>query len=241
MVSRLTTWTLSRDTDQGVMFPVVTYFDGQGFLVRKDMKVAGVAGLNGASICVTQGTTTEMNVAAYFGARKLAYKIVAYERNEEAVRAYDAGRCDALSSDRSATAAYRLQMKAPDQHMVLPETTSFEPLALAVADGDTRWYRVVFWAVKAMVRAEELGLSSANIDEKARGATGETARLLGSEGNLGKGLGLSATWASDVVKQVGNYGEVFTRNLGEGSPLKLERGMNKLASDGGLQFSPPFR
>ena len=241
VLSRLTTWTLSRDTDQAVDFPIVTFFDGQGFLVRKKLGVKSVNGLNGATICVTLGTTTELGISEYFKARNMTYKIVSFQQNQETVSAYDAERCDALSTDRSATAAYRTTLRNPDDHVVLPETISYEPLALAVPENDSLWADVVRWTVFALIEAETMGIDSKNIDEKRKTAAGAAGRLLGKEGTLGKGLKLADDWAYAAIKQVGNYGEIYERNVGKGSRIMLDRGKNDLVSRGGLLYSPPFR
>ena len=237
---RNTTWTLSRETG-GMFFTGVNFYDGQGFMVRKALGVDGALKLDGASICVQQGTTTELNVADYFRANKIKFDPVVFATDEETVKAYDSGRCDAYTTDASGLYAERLKLSKPDDHMVLPEIISKEPLGPAVRKDDVQWFQLVQWAHYAMVSAEELGVGQANVDEMLKSPNPAVRRLLGVEGDFGKGLGLSADWAYRIVKAVGNYGEVFERNVGAGSPIKIKRGLNALWSKGGLQYAPPVR
>jgi general L-amino acid transport system substrate-binding protein len=238
---RSATWTLSRDTIQGLDFEAVYYYDGQGFMVRKSMKVQSALELDGASICVAQGSTTELNLADYFRAHNIKYEGVAFKSNDETVQAYAAGRCDAYTTDASGLASFRLNLPNPDEHLILPEIISKEPLAFAVRKGDSQWATIVRWVHFLMVDAEEAGVDSKNVDDMMKSANPEVKRMLGVEGKFGEGLGLSNTWAVNVLKQIGNYGEVYERNLGSLSPLKIPRGLNKLWSKGGLQYGPPIR
>jgi general L-amino acid transport system substrate-binding protein len=241
VLARNTTWTSSRDTSLGLNFTGVDYYDGQGFMVRKALKVNSALELNGASVCVQQGTTTELNLADYFRAHKMQLKTVTFATANEAVKAYDAGRCDSYTTDASGLAAERLRLANPDDHIVLPEIISKEPLGPAVRHGDDQWFDVVKWVLFAMMNAEELGLTQKNIDQQMNSTNPEIKRLVGTEGNFGEQLGLSKDWAVQIVKQVGNYGEVFERNVGQGSPLKIARGLNRLWTQGGIQYAPPIR
>jgi len=241
VLARNTTWTSSRDTSLGLNFTGVNYYDGQGFMVRKSLKVNSALELNGASVCVQQGTTTELNLADYFSANKMQLKSVTFATANEAVKAYDAGRCDAYTTDASALYAERLRVTDPNDHIILPEIISKEPLGPAVRHGDDQWFDIVKWTLFAMMNAEELNVSSKNVDEALKSTNPEIKRFVGTEGNFGEQLGLSKDWAVRIVKQVGNYGESFERNVGLGSTLKIERGLNKLWTKGGIQYAPPIR
>jgi general L-amino acid transport system substrate-binding protein len=241
LLSRNTTWTISRDTSLGLNFTGVTYYDGQGFLVPKALKVNSALELNGASICVQQGTTTELNLADYFRAHKMELKTVTFATANEAVKAYDAGRCDAYTTDASGLYAERLRLSNPDNHVVLPEVISKEPLGPVVRHGDDQWFDIVKWVLFAQVNAEELGITSKNIGEMMSSTNPSIRRFVGAEGAYGEQLGLTKDWAVRVIKAVGNYGEMFERNVGSGSPLKIDRGLNKLWTDGGIQYAPPIR
>ncbi|VFU10304.1 amino-acid transporter subunit; periplasmic-binding component of ABC superfamily [Methylocella tundrae] len=241
VLARNTTWTISRETGQGFLFVGVTYYDGQGFLVRKKLNLSSALELSGASICVQQGTTTELNLADFFHGNNMKYEPVNFANADEAVKAYDGGRCDAYTTDASGLYVERQKLANPDDSVVLPEIISKELLGPAVRQGDDPWFNLVKWVNFAMVDAEELGVTSKNVDEKAKSERPEIRRLLGFEGNFGEGLGLGADWAYRIIKHVGNYGEVFDRNLGEGSPLKIKRGINALWTKGGLQYAPPIR
>jgi general L-amino acid transport system substrate-binding protein len=241
VLSRTTTWTLSRNSNQGLTFTAINYYDGQGFVVRKKLGVRSVAELAGASICVPQGTTTELNVADYFNARKLKYDIVTFATPDEALKAYESGRCDAYTTDVSSLISEKNKFATPDDHEILPELISKEPLGPWVRVGDERWFNLVRWTLFAMVGAEELGVTSANVQQQLTSDNPEVKRMLGVTGAFGESLGVSNDWVVRIIKAVGNYGESFDRNLGEGSPIKLQRGANKLWSNGGLQYSPPFR
>jgi general L-amino acid transport system substrate-binding protein len=241
VLARNTTWTSSRDTSLGLNFTGVNYYDGQGFMVRKALKVNSALELNGAAVCVQQGTTTELNLADYFRANKMTLKTVTFATANEAVKAYDAGRCDAYTTDASGLYAERLRLTNPDDHVVLPEIISKEPLGPSVRHGDDQWFDIVKWVGFAMLDAEELGVTSKNVDEMMKSTNPKIKRLLGTEGNYGEQLGLTKDWAYRIVKHVGNYGESFDRNVGEGSPLKIARGLNRLWTKGGIQYAPPVR
>ena len=237
---RNTTWTMSREI-AGMFFTGVNYYDGQGFMVRKKLGVDSAATLDGASICVQQGTTTELNVADYFRAHNLKFEPVVFATDDETVQAYDSGRCDAYTTDASGLYAERLKLKVPDDNVVLPEIISKEPLGPSVRKDDVTWFEIVQWTHFAMITAEELGVTQANVDEKLKSDSPEIRRLLGVEGDFGKNLGLTNDWAYRIIKQVGNYGESFERNVGMGSPIKIRRGLNALWTKGGLQYAPPIR
>ncbi|MCW8847649.1 MAG: amino acid ABC transporter substrate-binding protein [Sedimenticola sp.] len=241
MLSRNTTWTLTRDSSLGLNFAGVNYYDGQGFMVTKKLGVKSALELDGASFCIQAGTTTELNLADYFRSNNMKYTPVTFDTSDETVKAFDAGRCDALTSDQSQLYALRIKLGNPDGAMVLPEVISKEPLGPVTAQGDEEWFKIVRWSLAAMVNAEEMGITSANVDAKMSSDDPNVRRLLGQEGIKGSGLGLSDTWAADIVKQVGNYGESFERNVGQGSALKIARGLNALWNKGGLQYAPPIR
>ncbi|MES9876898.1 MAG: amino acid ABC transporter substrate-binding protein [Candidatus Sedimenticola sp. PURPLELP] len=241
MLSRNTTWTLTRDSSLGLNFAGVNYYDGQGFLVSKNLGVKSALELDGASFCIQAGTTTELNLADYFRANKMSYTPVTFDKSDETVKAFEAGRCDALTSDQSQLYALRIQLKDPGSATVLPEVISKEPLGPVVAQGDDEWFNVVRWTLNAMLNAEELGVSSANVAKMMESKDPNIRRLLGLEGIKGKGLGLEDGWAANVIKGVGNYAEAFERNVGMDSPLKIARGQNALWNKGGLQYAPPIR
>jgi len=200
-----------------------------------------VSELNGASVCVGQGTTTELNLADYFRANKMKYEVVAFKGLDETIKAYESGRCDAITDDASGLASARGKFADPDEHILLPEIISKEPLASSVRKGDSQWGTIVRWVHYAMVDAEEAGVTSKNIDEMMKSTNPEVKRMLGVEGKFGEGLGISNDWAANIIKQVGNYGEVFDRNMGAGSALNLPRAHNNLWTKGGLQYAPPIR
>jgi len=241
VLMRNTTWTSSRDTSLGLNFTGVNYYDGQGFMVRKALKVNSALELNGASVCVQQGTTTELNLADYFRAHKMTLKSVTFATANEAVKAYDAGRCDTYTTDASGLYSERLRLANANDHIVLPEIISKEPLGPAVRHGDDQWFDVVKWALYAMINAEELNITQKNIDEMTKSTNPEIKRFVGTEGNYGEQLGLTKDWAVRIIKLVGNYGEAFDRNVGMGSALKIDRGLNKLWNKGGIQYAPPIR
>ena len=239
---RNTTITFSRDVGVKLRFHGVNYYDGQGFMVRKDLGVSSATELDGASVCIQTGTTTELNLADYFHSNGMKYEAVTIETNDEARQNYLAGRCDVYTTDASGLAATRSTFEddAPN-HVILPEIISKEPLGPATRHGDDQWSDIVTWVLNATVTAEELGVTMANVDEMKGSNNPEVLRLLGVEGNQGAELGLSADWAYNIIKAVGNYGEIFERNIGVNTPIGLERGLNALWTDGGLQYSPPFR
>ncbi|MFQ5533745.1 MAG: amino acid ABC transporter substrate-binding protein [Sphingomonadales bacterium] len=241
LLARNTTWTFSRDVMLGLTFARISYFDGQGFMVRKDLGVNSVLELSGATLCTTTGTTTELNVADYFRSHGLEYQIVSYEKVDEVTAAYDAGRCDSYTDDMSVMYSQRIKLRNPDEHRTLPEVISKEPLGPLVRHGDDQWADIVRWVLNAMILGEELGVTSKNATAMRGSGNPEVRRLLGTEGNLGPQLGLSAAWAYDILRLVGNYGESFGRNLGSGSSLKLPRGLNAGWREGGLLYAPPIR
>ena len=241
VLSRNTTWTMSRDTQLGLNFAGVNYYDGQGFMVRKSLGVNSALQLSGASVCVQTGTTTELNLTDYFKANDMTYNPVVFEKLEEVNAAYDANRCDVYTTDQSGLYSIRLGLSAPDEHMVLPEVISKEPLGPVVRQGDDQWFSIVKWVHFAMINAEEMGVTSANADEMLGSTDPNVMRLLGKEGTFGDSIGVSNDWAYNVIKQVGNYGEVFERNVGASTPLAIGRGVNALWSKGGLQYAPPLR
>jgi len=238
---RNTTFTSSRDTSLGLNFAGVNYYDGQGFLVRKKLKVQSALELAGASVCTQQGTTTELNLADFFRARNMKFEAVVFATNDETIKAYDAGRCDVFTTDASGLYAERLRLANPDDHLVLPEVISKEPLGPAVRHGDDQWYDVVKWTHNALINAEELGVTKANVEQMKASKTPDIRRLLGAEGDFGKSLGLANDFTVNVIKAVGNYGELFERNVGTGSRLKISRGLNNLWNKGGIQYAPPVR
>ena len=241
VLSRNTTWTLSRDTSLGANFTGVTYYDGQGFLVKKSLKVNSALELNSASVCVQTGTTTEQNLADYFKGNNMKYEVIAFGTADETVKAYESGRCDVFTSDVSQLYAERLKLANPADHVVLPEVISKEPLGPMVRHGDDQWFDIVKWTHYAMVAAEELGITRANVDDQVKSDNPDIKRLLGSEGKHGEALGLTNDWVVRIIKHVGNYGEIFERNVGQGSVLRLGRGPNALWNKGGLQYAPPIR
>jgi general L-amino acid transport system substrate-binding protein len=251
VLSRNSTWTMSRDTSMGMMFAGVTYYDGQGFLVPSKLGVKSAKDLNGASVCTQTGTTTELNLADFFKANKMEYKVVAFEKNEEVLKAYQEGRCDVFTTDQSGLYAERLKFTNPADHVVLPEIISKEPLGPVVRQGDEQWFNVVKWTYYALLTAEELGVSSANVDKMKASTNPEIQRLLSvkvknpdgtdADNDFGKAMGLGPDWAYNAIKMVGNYSEIFERNVGLNTPLKIARGKNALWKDGGLQYAPPIR
>jgi general L-amino acid transport system substrate-binding protein len=241
VLSRNTTWTMSRDTQFGLDFAAVRYFDGQGFIVHKALKVNSALELNDAAVCVQQGTTTELNLADYFRSNNMSLKTVTFATADEAVKAYDTGRCDSYTTDSSGLYGERLRLTDPNDNIVLPEIISKEPLAPAVRQGDDNWEDIVRWTHYAMVDAEELAVTKANVDDKLKSGDPDTRRLLGVEGQFGESLGLTNDWAYRIIKTIGNYGESFDRNVGQGSPLKITRGLNALWTKGGLQYGLPVR
>jgi general L-amino acid transport system substrate-binding protein len=239
LLARNTTWILSRDVLFN--FTGVTYYDGQGFIVRKALKVNSALELNGASVCTQTGTTTELNLADYFRANNMKYEVIAFGSADETVKAYESGRCDAFTTDVSQLYAEKLKLANANDHVILPEIISKEPLGPAVRRGDDQWFAVVKWVHFAMINAEELGVSSKTVDEALKSNLPEIRRLLGVEGTFGEQLGLTKDWVVRIVKHVGNYGETFDRNVGTGSKLGISRGVNRLWTKGGIQYAPPIR
>jgi general L-amino acid transport system substrate-binding protein len=241
ILSRNTTWTLSRDADLNLTFVGVNFYDGQGFMVRKSSGITSTKGFkNGISVCTNTGTTTELNMRDFFNSRGISYEPVAFEKADEVVQAYDAGRCDTYTTDKSGLAAQRTKMKNPDEHIVLPETISKEPLGPAVRHGDQVWEDIVRWSLFAMIEAEEYGITSANADSMKTSENPQIKRLVGAEGELGALLGVGNDWSLNIIKQVGNYGESYKRNIADTGILP-SRGPNALWTNGGLLYVAPAR
>ena len=243
MLARNTTWTFSRDTDLKFDFVGVNYYDGQGFLIPKELGVASAKDLDGATVCIQTGTTTELNLADFFRVNNISYEPVPIETNAEGQQQYLAGACDVYTTDASGLAATRATFEAPADHVLLPEIISKEPLGPLVRHGDSEWGDIVRWTLNALITAEELGVSSSNLGELSAAATDnpEVNRLLGTEGELGAMIGLDANWAANAIAAGGNYGEIFEKNIGENTPIGLARGLNAQWTEGGLLYSPPFR
>ena len=238
ILSRNTTWTLTRDASLGINFAGVNYYDGQGFMVNKTLGVKSALELSGAAVCIQAGTTTELNLADYFRQNGMKYKSVTYDTSDATIKGFETGRCDMVTSDQSQLYALRIKLKNPSGAIVLPEVISKEPLGPVVRQGDDKWFNIVKWSLMAMVNAEELGVTSNNVDSMKNSSNPEVGRFMTGQGEK---LGLSDDWAYNIAKQVGNYGESFDRNVGKGSPLNISRGLNALWSKGGLQYAPPIR
>jgi general L-amino acid transport system substrate-binding protein len=241
ILSRNTTWTMTRDTQLGLNFAGVNYYDGQGMMVPSSLNVSAATELDGANICTNTGTTTELNITDFFRMNNMKFNLVAFEKADEVVAAYDAGRCDVYTTDRSGLAAQRLKLTNPNSHTVLPEIISKEPLGPVVRQGDDQWFNIVRWVHNAMVNAEEMGITSANVDKMRDSKNPAMKRLLGTEGSFGEELGISNDWAYNIIKHIGNYGESYERNVGPNTPLKLARGANALWTNGGLMYAAPVR
>lgn len=241
VLARNTTWTHTRDTSLGLNFTGVHYYDGQGFLVTKSLGVKSAKELDGAAVCIQAGTTTELNLADYFRFNKMQYKAVVFDTSEQTLAGFEANRCDVLTSDQSQLYALRTKIKNAANTVVLPEVISKEPLGPVVRQGDDQWFNIVKWTLNAMINAEELGVSSKNVDAKKSDKNPAVARLVVGTGDMGKKLGLDNDWAYRILKQVGNYSEIFERNVGSGSPLKISRGLNALWNQGGILYAPPIR
>ena len=242
LLSRVTTWTATRDSELGVNFAGVNYYDGQGFMVARDSGITSLADLDGATIAVQAGTTTELNLSDYFRKQGMELELITFEKNDQASAALEAGRADAVTSDQSQLYALRTKFKEPENFIMLPEVISKEPLGPVVREGDDQWLDIVAWSLMVMLNAEEYGVTSANVDEmKASSTNPNVKRMLGIEGGVAEGYGLSDDWGYNIVKMVGNYGESFDRNLGASSPLNISRGYNALWVDGGLQYGMPIR
>jgi len=241
ILSRNTTWTLSRDADLGVTFVGVNFYDGQGFMVRKDSGITSTSQFkNGISACTNIGTTTELNMRDFFNSKGISYEPVAFEKADEVVAAYDSGRCDTYTTDKSGLAAQRTKLSSPDDHLVLPETISKEPLGPVVRQGDAVWEDIVRWSLNVMIEAEEYGISSSNADAMKTSENPAIKRLVGTEGELGSYLGLDQDWSLRIIKQVGNYGESYKRNIADTGILP-DRGPNNIWTKGGLLYTPPAR
>jgi general L-amino acid transport system substrate-binding protein len=241
VLSRNSTWTMSRETDLGLIFAGITYYDGQGFLVPRSLKKDSALDLDGTKVCVQIGTTTELNLADHFRANKMKFEAISSQTVEDAIKNYDSGRCNVFTADVSSLYAIRLRLSKPDDHVILPDVISKEPLGPAVRQGDMQWFNIVKWVNFAMINAEELGVNSQNIDQALKSEKPDVRRLLGNEGTYGEHLGLTKDWAARIVRHVGNYGEVFERNVGVGSRLGIPRGINQLWNVGGIQYAPPIR
>lgn len=241
MLSRNTTWTTTRDTSLGINFTGTNYYDGQGFLISRDLGVNSATQLNGAAVCVASGTTTELNLADYFEAQGMEFEPVLYDTSDQTVAGFEAGRCDVLTSDTSQLAALRIQLSDPESAMVLPEIISKEPLGPAVRQGDDQWFNIVKWTLFLQINAEEYGVSSGNVDAMLESENPNVSRIVGTSGDLGDLLDLPEDWGYQVISQVGNYAEMFERNVGPDTALELERGTNALWTDGGIMYAPPMR
>jgi general L-amino acid transport system substrate-binding protein len=241
ILSRNSTWSMSRETDYALHFAAVSYYDGEGFMVRRARNVESGLELNDTKVCVQANTTTQLNLADYFRANNIRYQEVNFGKLDELLKAYDDGGCDVLTADVSQLYALRLRLTKPGDHVILPDVISKEPLAPVVRQRDDDWLLIVKWTVYAMINAEELGVSSQNIDAALKSKKPDVMRLVGTEGAYGEELGLTRDWAARIIRHVGNYGEVYDRNVGEGSKLKIPRGLNQLWSAGGIQYAPPIR
>lgn len=241
VLARVTTWTLLRDTALDLNFVGVTYYDGQGFMVREDLGLGSAKELDGALVCVTLGTTTERNLADFGSANDIEVRTIQFERSADAAVAYEQGKCDAVTNDRSALAAYRSKFDEPSSHVILSDTISKEPLGPVVRHGDDKWFDIVKWTVFALLQAEESGVTSENADQMKESNDPTIQRLLGVSGEMGRQMGLPDSWAYDAISQVGNYAEIYERNVGPNTPLGLDRGLNAQWTDGGLQYAMPFR
>ena len=238
MLSRNTTWTLTRDASLGLNFAGVSYYDGQGFMVSKKSGVTSAKDLDGAAVCIQAGTTTELNLADYFKANGMKYKAITFDTSDQTIKGFEAGRCDMLTSDQSQLYALRIKLAKPDEAIVLPEVISKEPLGPVVRQGDDQWFNIVKWSLNAMINAEEMGIDKANSASMKDSKDPAIGRFMGGQGEK---LGLDDSWSYNIVNQVGNYAEMFEANVGSGSPLKIERGLNALWSKGGIMYAPPIR
>lgn len=241
VLSRTTTWTMSRDTQLGISFVGTMFYDGQGFMVRKADGINSATELSGAAICIESGTTTELNAADYFAANNLEFNTVVFVDQDEVVKAYEDGRCDVYTTDSSALAAERSKFAVPDDHIILPEIISKEPLGPVVRAGDTGWFNIARWTYFALLEAEELGVTQSNVDEMLGSDNPAIKRLLGVEGEFGAPMGLTNDWGYRIIKHIGNYSETYERHVGPSTPIGLARGLNALWRDGGIQYAPPIR
>jgi general L-amino acid transport system substrate-binding protein len=241
VLSRNSTWTMSREAELGLVFAGITYYDGQGFLVARSLNKDSALDLDGTKVCVQTGTTTELNLADHFRTNKMKYEVVSAQSVDEAVKGYDSGRCNVFTADVSSLYAIRLRLAKPDDHVILPDVISKEPLGPAVKQGDPQWLNIVKWTHFAMINAEELGVNSQNIADALKSEKPDVKRLVGNDGAYGEQVGLTKDWAVRIVRLVGNYSEVFERNVGVGSKLGVPRGINQLWNVGGIQYAPPIR
>jgi len=241
VLSRNTTWTMSREIELELNFAATNYYDGQGFLVRRAMNKDSALDLDDAKVCVQTGTTTELNLADHFRTNKMKYEVIGSATADGAIKGYDSGQCNVLTADISQLFAIRLLLSKPDEHDILPDVISKEPLGPAVRQGDAQWFNIVKWVHFAMINAEELGVTSMNIDEAMKSQKPDVKRLVGTEGNYGERIGLTKDWVARIVRHVGNYGEVFERTVGVDSKLGIPRGINQLWNTGGIQYAPPIR
>jgi general L-amino acid transport system substrate-binding protein len=241
LLSRNSTWSFSNEVEQGLLFAGVTYYDGQGFLVSKKRKVTSALELDGSKICVKNGTNSEANVADYFKSNRMKFEPIRFETMKEIIEAYQANKCDVISSDVSQLYAERLSLTKPNENAILADVISKEPLGPAVRQGDDQWLNLVKWVNYAMLNAEELGITKANVAQAKQSQKPAVRRLIGAEGDIGKQLGLSPDWALNIIKNVGNYGETLEKNVGGKSKLGIARGLNQLWTMGGIQYAPPLR
>jgi general L-amino acid transport system substrate-binding protein len=241
VLARNSTWSMSRETSYDLYFPAVAYYDGEGFMIPKARNIDSALELDGSKVCVQSGTTTELNLADYFRANHIKYEEVKFAKLDDVLKAYDGGKCDVFTADVSQLYALRLNLSKPGDHVILPDVISKEPLAPVVRQRDDDWMMIVKWTLYAMINAEELGVTSKNIDEALHSKKPDVMRLVGTEGAYGEELGLTKDWAARIIRRVGNYGEVYERNIGTGSKLAIPRGLNQLWSDGGIQYAPPIR
>jgi len=241
VLSRNSTWTMGRENDFGLIFAAVNYYDGQGFMVRRALKIESALELADKTVCTLSGTTTELNLADYFRNNRLSYKVMTFPTADAALKAYDGSQCDSLTSDVSQLYAQRTKLANPRDHIILPDVISKEPLAPVVRQDDVQWLEIVKWTQFAMINAEELGVGKENLDEALKSQKPSVRRLLGLEGKFGEQLGLTRDWAARIIRLVGNYGEVYERNVGTGSKLGIPRGLNSLWDRGGIQYAPPIR
>ena len=241
ILSRNSTWSMSRETSYDLYFPAVAYYDGEGFMIPRARNIDSALDLNGSKVCVQAETTTQLNLADYFRANNMKYQEMKFGKLEDVIKAYDSGQCDTLTADVSQLYALRLNLGKPGDHVILPDVISKEPLAPVVRERDDDWMLIVKWTLYAMINAEELGITSKNIDEALKSKKPDVMRLVGTEGDYGEELGLTKDWAVRIIRRVGNYGEVYDRNVGSGSKLGIPRGLNQLWSAGGIQYAPPIR
>ena len=241
ILSRNSTWSMSRETAYDLYFPAVAYYDGEGFMLPKARNIDSALALDGSKVCVQSETTTQLNLADYFRANNMKYQEMKFGKLEDVIKAYDSGQCDVLTADVSQLYALRLNLAKPGDHVILPDIISKEPLAPVVRERDDDWMLIVKWTLYAMINAEELGITSQNIDEALKSKKPDVMRLVGTEGSYGEDIGLTKDWAARIIRHVGNYGEVYDRNVGSGSKLDIPRGLNQLWSAGGIQYAPPIR